>query len=106
MDLKIFIQPIQPIVYFQEIGEPEEEDKEEIFSKRELKTLTRVNQAYLNLASRLITEEKITKTKIASLSDIPVSTLNLWLGKAEEAEDWISRVSSEETAANNFIQPH
>lgn len=90
--------------YFQEIGEPETEDKEEIFSKRELKTLTRVNQAYLNLASRLITEEKVTKTKIASLSDIPVSTLNLWLGKAEEAEDWISRVSSEETAANNVLE--
>lgn len=92
--------------YFQEIGESEQEDKEEVFSKRELKTLTRVNQAYLNLASRLIDEEKVTKTKVASLSDIPVSTLNVWLSKSEEAEGWISRVSSEETTTNNFFVSH
>ncbi len=91
--------------YFQEIGEPEVEE-EEVFSKRELKTLTRVNSAYLNLASRLIDEEKVTKIRVASLSGIPVSTLNVWLGKAEEAEGWINRVSSEETTTNNFFDSH
>ena len=91
--------------YFQEIGEPEVE-KEEVFSKRELKTMTRVNSAFLNLASRLIDEEKVTKIKVASLSGIPVSTLNVWLGKAEEVEGWINRVSSEETTINNFFDSH
>lgn len=89
--------------YFREIGEPEEEEKEEIFSKRELKTLTRVNKAYVSLASRLI-EDKITKTKIASYSDIPVSTLNVWLSKSEEAEELINRVSFEPTTTKNFFQ--
>lgn len=91
--------------YFQEIGEPEVEE-EEVFSKRELKTLTRVNSAYLNLASRLIDEEKVTKLKVASLSGVPVSTLNVWLGKAEEAEAWINRIPSEETTTNNFFDSH
>jgi hypothetical protein len=90
--------------YFQEIGEPEKEPEEELFSKRELKTLTRTNLAFVNLASRLIEEEKITKTKIASLADIPVSTLNVWLGKAEDAECLINRVSSSATTTNNFLQ--
>lgn len=79
--------------YFIEIGEDEKDEKEEIFSKRELKTLTRVNTAYLNLASKLIEEDKITKSKIASYSDIPVSTLNVWLSKAESAGEWGKRVS-------------
>nr|CAH2570339.1 similar to protein 16 from Haloarcula hispanica virus 1 [uncultured archaeal virus] len=92
--------------YFQEMGEPEKEDKEEVFSKRELKTLTRVNSAYLNLTSRLIDEEKVSKTKIASLSGIPVSTLNVWLSKSEEAEGWISRVSAIETTTNNLFENH
>lgn len=89
--------------YFKEVGEPEKEEKEEIFSKRELKTLTRVNQAYINLASGLI-QEKISKTKIASLSDIPVSTLNVWLSKSEEAEEFKNRVSLEPTTTKNFFQ--
>lgn len=89
--------------YFKEIGEPEPEEKEEIFSKRELRTLTRVNSAYLSLTSRLI-DEKVTKTKIAAFSGIPVSTLNVWLGKAEEAESWINRVSSEGTTTNVFFE--
>jgi hypothetical protein len=91
--------------YFQEMGEPEVEE-EEVFSKRELKTLTRVNSAFLNLASRLIDEEKVTKVKVASLSGVPVSTLNVWLGKAEEAEGWINRVSTEETTTTNFFESH
>ena len=91
--------------YFQEMGEPEVEE-EEVFSKRELKTLTRVNSAFLNLASRLIDEEKVTKVKVASLSGVPVSTLNVWLGKAEEAEGWINRVSSVETTTTNFFESH
>lgn len=90
--------------YFQEMDEPEKEDKEEIFSKRELKTLTKVNSAYLNLTSRLIDEEKITKTKIAALSGIPVTTLNTWLGKTEEAENWINRVSTEATTTTTFFE--
>lgn len=89
--------------YFQEIGEPEKTEDEDLFSKRELKTLTKVNSAYLNLVSRLIDEEKVTKTKIATLSGIPVSTLNVWLGKAEEAESWINRVSTEATTTTNFF---
>jgi len=91
--------------YFQEMGEPEVEE-EEVFSKRELKTLTRVNSAFLNLASRLIDEEKVTKTKVASLACVPVSTLNVWLGKAEEAEGWVNRVSAVETTTNNFFESH
>lgn len=89
--------------YFQEIGEPEKTEDEDLFSKRELKTLTKVNSAYLNLVSRLIDEDKVTKTKIATLSGIPVSTLNVWLGKAEEAESWINRVSTEATTTTNFF---
>ncbi|MDP4225227.1 MAG: hypothetical protein Q8910_02460 [Bacteroidota bacterium] len=89
--------------YFKEVGEPEPEEKEEIFSKRELKTLTKVNSAYLNLTSRLI-DEKVTKTKIAAMSGIPVSTLNVWLGKAEEAESWINRVSTEATTTTTFFE--
>lgn len=88
--------------YFKEVGEPEKEDKEEIFTKRELKTLTRVNEAYVKLASGLI-EEKVTKTKIADLSDIPVSTLNLWLSKSEEAQELSNRVFIEPTTAENFL---
>lgn len=53
--------------YFREVREPNDEDKEEIFSKREIKTLTRANRAYVNLVYRLIEEEYITRSKIASL---------------------------------------
>lgn len=91
--------------YFQEIGEPEKEE-EEVFSKRELKTLTRVNSAYLNLTSRLIDEEKVTKTKIAALSGIPVSTLNIWLSKTEDAENWVNRISTEATTTTTFFDIH
>lgn len=88
--------------YFTEIGEEEIEEKEEMFSKRELKTLTRVNQAYISLASRLI-EDKVTKTKIAEFSGIPVSTLNVWLGKSEDAEEWTRRVLEPSTTTTNFF---
>jgi len=88
--------------YFAEIGEEEVEEKEEIFSKRELKTLTRVNQAYLSLASRLI-EDKVTKTKIAEFSGVPVSTLNVWLGKSEDAEEWARRILEPSTTTTNFF---
>jgi hypothetical protein len=89
--------------YFKEVGEPEKEDKEEIFSKRELKTLTRVNKAYLNLASRLI-EDKVSKVKIASYSDIPVTTLNRWLDNTIEAEEWFNRVSFEKPTTTKIFQ--
>lgn len=89
--------------YFREIGEEETEPEEDIFSKRELKTLTRVNQAYLNLTSRLVSEEGITKRKIAELSDIPVSTLNVWLSKSEEAPSLINRVFDEETTTTKVF---
>lgn len=91
--------------YFVEIGEEDKgkEEQEEVFSKRELKTLTRVNVAFLNLASRLTEEEKVTKKRIAELADIPVSTLNVWLSKAEGAQDLQNRVTEEETTTNNFF---
>jgi len=73
-----------------------------MFSKRELKTLTRVNQAYISLASRLI-EDKVTKTKIAEFSGIPVSTLNVWLGKSEDAEEWAKRILEPSTTTTNFF---
>lgn len=79
--------------YFKEIGEPEKKEEEALlFSRKELKTLTRINKSFINLASNLITEEHITKAKIANLADIPVSTLSVWLGKAAEAEDFIDRI--------------
>lgn len=80
--------------YFQDLGEPEKEEEKELFSKKELKTLTRVNMSFINLATKLITEDKITKTKIANYAEIPVSTLNVWIGKAEEAGSFMERVSS------------
>jgi hypothetical protein len=90
--------------YFREIGEEEtKEPEEDIFSKRELKTLTRVNQAYLNLASRLVADEGITKRKVAELSDIPVSTLNVWLSKSEDAPSLIDRVFVEETTTTKVF---
>jgi hypothetical protein len=88
--------------YFQDIGEDEKEEKKEIFSKRELKTLTRVNQAYISLASGLI-DDKITKTKIAELSGIPVSTLNVWISKSEDAEEWGRRILEPSTTTTNFF---
>jgi hypothetical protein len=82
--------------YFQDLGEEEKQEDKELFSRKELKTLTRVNESYLNLASNLI-NEKFTKKKIAALSDIPVSTLNFWLSRAGEAAELQSRVSAKET---------
>lgn len=85
--------------YFFDLNATDEEEvKKEIFTKRELKTLTRVNQAYLSLVSRLI-EEGVTKAHIAELSNIPVSTLNRWNGKEEEADDWAKRILGNETTA-------
>lgn len=80
--------------YFKDIGEPEKQEEEELFSKKELKTLTRTNMAFINLATRLINDEKITKTKIANFANIPVSTLNVWIGKKEEAGSFMDRVYS------------
>lgn len=80
--------------YFQDIGEEKKEEKEEIFTRKELKTLTRVNKSFINLANKLISEEHITKAKIANFADIPVSTLNVWLGKETEAGIFIDRLSS------------
>lgn len=81
--------------YFQEMGtEKKEEEDKELFSIRELKTLTRVNISYLNLVTKLIEEDKFKKNKIANLSDIPVSTLNVWLSKREEAGSMINRISA------------
>lgn len=89
--------------YFIEIAAPEPEEEEEIFSKRELKTLTRTNLAFLNLASRLIEDEKMTRRRIAELADIPVSTLAVWLSKREDAPTMVSRVMGEETTTNFFL---
>ncbi|WP_269851020.1 hypothetical protein [Methanosarcina horonobensis] len=62
-----------------------------------------MNQAYLNLVSKLVSDEGITKRKVAELSDIPVSTLNVWLSKAEEAPSLIGRVFDEETTTTNVF---
>lgn len=80
--------------YFQEIGTEDEAEVKEIFSKRELKTLVRMDTAYLSLVSKMILEDHIPKNKIASMSDIPVSTLNVWLEKREELGSYKERVSS------------
>ncbi|MDI9395797.1 MAG: hypothetical protein QM426_10485 [Euryarchaeota archaeon] len=88
--------------YFIEIGAEEKPVEDDVFSKRELKTLTRVNQAYLNLASRLVDEGQ-TKKRIAELSDIPVSTLNVWLSKSEEAPSLISRIQGDENNNKKFF---
>lgn len=88
--------------YFMEVGKPEEPE-EEVFSKRELKTLTRVNESFLKLALGLL-NENMTKSKIASLADIPVSTLNVWLSKEEEAQELINRISLEPTTTKKFFQ--
>lgn len=83
--------------YFQDLNASDEEEiKKEIFTKRELKTLTRVNKAYLSLVSRLI-EDKVSKARIAELSGIPVTTLSGWIGKGEEADDWAKRILGNET---------
>lgn len=85
--------------YFQEMNTSDEEEvKKEIFTKRELKTLTRVSQAYLSLVSRLI-EDKVSKAHIAELSGIPVTTLSGWLGKCEDSEEWAKRILNDETTA-------
>jgi hypothetical protein len=80
--------------YFQDIGEEKKEEKEDIFTRRELKTLTRVNKSFIKLATTLINEDNIPKNKIASYAEIPEATLRMWLGKETEAEDFIERIKS------------
>ena len=89
--------------YFIELGEEDKEEAPEIFSKRELKTITRMNTAFLDLVVKLIEEDKKSKALIAKYADIPVSTLNVWLSKAEEIHSFESRVLPEETTTKTFF---
>lgn len=60
--------------YFGTIGE--EEDQDEKLSKKEFSILQKNNEAFLTLASNLLTEKAFTKKEISKLSGVPVTTLS------------------------------
>ncbi len=87
--------------YFEDMNNTEtDETRKELFTKRELKKLTTVNQTFLTLVNKLI-DEGVSKSRIAGLAEIPVSTLNGWLGRSDDADDWAKRILTDEPTATS-----